>query len=96
MCLLGLLFPPPPACAGHVPITVASQQLEPQVSSRRVSLMSLILLWGLPRGLQASPGVAGALGIPAREEEEPFFRNSDSCPPETPQMLERRRNESGR
>jgi len=42
----------------------------------------------------ASSGVARALGIPAREEEEPVTVTVIHFPPETPQMLEKRRNES--
>lgn len=56
--------------------------------------MSLALLYGLPRELWASPGVAGALGIPAWEKEKPFSVMVIHCPPETLQMLERRRNRS--
>lgn len=56
--------------------------------------MPLTLLGGLPGELCTSPGVAGALGIPAREEEEPVSVMVIHCPPETPQMLERRGNKS--
>lgn len=57
--------------------------------------MSLALLGGLPRELQASSGVAGALEILAQEEEELVSVTVIHCPPETLQMLERRRNKSG-
>lgn len=68
--------------------------LEPQVSSRRVSLMSLALLSGLLRELWASSGVAEALGIPAWEKEELFSVMVIHFPPETLQMLERRNRRS--
>lgn len=70
--------------------------LNPRFLQKGLILCPWPLLSGLLRELWPSPGVAGALGIPAREKEEPFSVMVIHCPPETPQMLERRRNRRSR